>query len=296
MAAFRASSLALLGLFLAIGGGGCDQLREMIERKQPIDKERSADDEDEEEEEDEEEDEDEDEEPSKKTKKNKKKGEAGAVADESDDDDSVKPFATKLSDLSGSYRITTSSNPGGSAPYRGTVSLSRDGDTYSIAWTITSSPPYKGIAVPVGSILGVGWGMGAEYGVAVYRIKKGVLEGRWVTATSGSTLGQETLAGSPDLEGSYQMTGQTPAGDSYRGIAKIKRAGDAFHVEYAAVDGRDAIEGVGIRDGDVLTVGWGTKGRQAGVVSYRADGDQLVGRWAAPGGSQLGTENLAKTR
>lgn len=314
MSAERAVWVGLLGLFLVGGGLGCEQLQEMIERKEPIGKDSKADDEetDDEETSDEETDDEENEDDSKKkkakkdkkdAKKDKKSSKKDAKKDEDDDDDAVRPLDTRLADLSGTYEITNSSNPGGGGAYRGSVSLSRDGDTYSVGWTIANTPPFKGVAIPAGSILGVGWGMGADYGVAVYKIKRGELDGRWATGTSGAKLGRDTLRltskpASPntaDIEGTYDMEGTTPSGEAFSGKAVITRSSDVFHVKFTGDDGRGTISGVGIRDGDILTFGWGTQGRQAGVVTYRADGKELIGRWAAPGGSQLGTEDLRRS-
>lgn len=196
--------------------------------------------------------------------------------------------------IAGSYQITSASNPGGQGGYTGTVQLAQEGDHYTIDWSVANSPGYKGVGIVEGSVLGVGWGTGANYGVAVYKVSGGTLTGRWATFMSRGKVGSETLSGPAGLNGEYKIAAATnPANNkSYEGTVRIAPNGSAYSVTWQLPN--ETYSGVGILSGDVFVVGWGTGGGSAGVVSYGISGGQLNGSWAQPGGSALGTEVLAK--
>jgi hypothetical protein len=217
------------------------------------------------------------------------KGEAGAGAGKEG------TAAGAAADPSGSYTITSSTNPGGAPGYKGTVEIKRSGDVYDVAWTIPGTPSYTGVAVVSGSILGVGWGMGSRYGVAVYKVNGGRLSGQWATKGSGGKAGVETLEGPDGLNGTYSITSGTgPDGKTYSGSVSITPTGDTYAVKWVLPN--ESYGGVGIKQGDTLIVGWGEAGKDAGAVSYTIAGGGLSGKWATPGGSQLGTEELGKAR
>jgi hypothetical protein len=195
-------------------------------------------------------------------------------------------------ELDGTYKITAASNPGGAGTYSGSVTLKRTGGSYQLAWDIPGSPGYSGVAIPVGSTLGVGWGMGAHYGVAVYQVNGGSLKGKWATALSPD-VGTEDLEGPPGLNGTYKITKAAgPDGKGYEGNVAIAPKGQTFEVTWTLPT--ESYSGVGIQEGDLLIVGWGEAGKGAGVVSYKINGATLAGRWGAPGAPQLGTESLTK--
>jgi hypothetical protein len=196
-------------------------------------------------------------------------------------------------DLAGTYSITSAANPGGGGGYQGSVSITPAGDIYKIAWTIPNSPSYSGVAILEGSTLGVGWGMGAQYGVVVYKINGGKLTGRWATASSGATAGTEVIEGPEGLSGTYNVvSAKSPSGSSYTGTVTLTPTGGTHSVQWNLSNG--SFSGVGIRQGDLLIVGWGEAGKGAGAVSYQVSGSTLTGVWAVPGGSQLGSETIAR--
>ncbi|MCK6586119.1 MAG: hypothetical protein HUU21_26645 [Polyangiaceae bacterium] len=195
--------------------------------------------------------------------------------------------------VAGSYTITSAANPGGGGGYQGSVSITPAGDIYKIAWTIPNSPPYSGVAILEGATLGVGWGMGAQYGVAVYTINGGKLTGRWATASSGTTAGTEVIEGPEGLSGTYKVvSAKAPAGGSYTGTVTITPTGATHSVQWNLSNG--SFSGVGIRQGNLLIVGWGESGKGAGAVSYQVSGTSLTGVWATPGGTQLGSETITR--
>lgn len=197
-------------------------------------------------------------------------------------------------DLSGSYKITSATNPGGVGGYAGGVQLTRQGDHYTVDWAIANTPPYKGVAIVEGQTLGVGWGTGQNYGVAVYKVDGGTLTGKWATFLTQGKVGTEKLSGPTGLSGEYQIVEATTPGGTkgYAGTVTITPQGETYAVTWKLAN--ESYGGVGILRGNVFVVGWGTGGGGAGVVSYGIGGRKLDGTWAQPGGKALGTEVLAK--
>lgn len=194
--------------------------------------------------------------------------------------------------FAGAYTITGASNPGGGPTYTGKVSIAQAAGYQTIDWTIPNSPPYAGVGIAVGDKLGVGWGMGGNYGVAVYKIAGTKLTGTW-TAKGLPGVGDEELQGPATLDGTYQIgKSRTPAGKSYTGTVTIKPTGKTYTVSWATSAG--SYTGVGIKDGDLLVAGWGMGGTGAGVVLYTKSATGLDGIWASPGGTAVGTETLGK--
>ncbi|MBL8957959.1 MAG: hypothetical protein JNK82_44700 [Myxococcaceae bacterium] len=195
-------------------------------------------------------------------------------------------------DLSGTY-AANGANPGGEGKYSGEVKLTKSGDTYNVEWALANSPPYKGVALQSGELLGVGWGMGAAFGVVVYKVNGGKLSGRWATASSGPKAGTEELEGPPGLSGTYKITkATTPDGKPYKGEVSITPNGDVYEVTWTLP--KEKYSGVAIKQGELLIVGWGAADKAAGVVSYRVGANGMEGVWGAPGSKQLGTEKLLK--
>jgi uncharacterized protein (DUF2147 family) len=196
--------------------------------------------------------------------------------------------------VSGKYKILSASNPDGRGGYSGSVAITERGDMYAIDWTIANTAPYKGVGIVTGQVLGVGWGVGAEYGVAVYTVNGGTLDGKWATSSTRGHAGIEKLSGPAGLNGTYKIT-EAKDGDSgktYTGTVTISPSGAVYNVTWTLPG--QTYSGVGILQGSVLTVGWGTAGKGAGVVVYQV-GDKLDGKWAQPRGTMLGAEVLGKT-
>ncbi len=196
--------------------------------------------------------------------------------------------------VAGSYSITAASNPGGAGSYKGTLAVTQHGPHYALDWTIPGSASYKGVAIQSGNWLGVGWGMGSNFGVVVYKVAGGTLTGTWTTAQTMGKIGTEVLEGPPGLNGTYKITAATNAGGpgTYTGTVNITPTGDTHKVTWNVKPA--GYSGTGILKGDTFIVGWGVAGQSAGVVAYDTTGGGLNGTWAAANGSQLGTEVLAK--
>lgn len=199
-------------------------------------------------------------------------------------------------DFSGTYKITSSTNPGGGGGYGGTVRISRMGEAYRIAWTLTGGDSYGGVGIQMGDALAVGWGTGSgKHGVVAYNINGGTLAGKWTLSDMRGAIGTEELAGSPSLTGAYKIVKSTTpgGGKGYAGTVTITPSGDTYTVAWKLASG-ESYNGIGVRQGDLLVVGWGISQDSVGVVHYWKQGAALQGVWAIPGGKRLGTETLTR--
>ncbi len=201
--------------------------------------------------------------------------------------------AAATTDLDGSYTISSSTNAGGAPGYTGKVNVAKLGGVYTLDWTVLNTPPYKGVGLVSGSRLAVGWGMGGQYGVVVYEIGDKGMNGKWAIGGS-SGVGTEDLEGPANLDGVYKIVrAVNPQGQSYAGTVAVHPTGDTYGVTWKLASG-ESYSGVGVKDGNLLVVGWGIGGKGAGVVDYEIRGATLSGKWATPGGTQLGTEVLSR--
>lgn len=193
--------------------------------------------------------------------------------------------------VAGNWDIASSANPGGGGAYEGSVEITQNGGYYDLSWTLKKGQGYQGVGLVVGDILGVGWSPKSP-GVVVYTIDGGTLNGTWSTAGSGGKVGTEKAEGPAGLNGSYRVTGTNPGGSGgYNGTLSITPAGSVYRLAWRV--GNDSYQGLGIKRGDKLVVGWSTEG-SAGVVLYSIKGSTLDGVWAQPGSTALGSERLTK--
>lgn len=94
--------------------------------------------------------------------------------------------------LNGVYRITGSISPGTHKGYPGNVTINKNGDVYLVTWLLETES-YSGVGILEDNLLIIGWGVGRSTGVVYYRIRNGVLEGRW-TIPQATTIGIENLS------------------------------------------------------------------------------------------------------
>jgi hypothetical protein len=180
-------------------------------------------------------------------------------------------------------------------PYTGAVQIEKLPTLYAVLWKLKGNEAYKGIAIPMDDVLGAAYGPpDAHFGLVVYRIKGGTLDGVW--ATSGdlkSELGRETLVGSPDLNGTYRIElGENRDGlTNYSGQLRIQRRGDAYFVLWPT---KVPSLGIGVRIDDKLVVAYGTNVQKLpGVVAYkRAANGTLSGIWTTVGVKKTGTDSV----
>jgi hypothetical protein len=95
-------------------------------------------------------------------------------------------------DIAGVYRCE-GMNPDGK-PYRGTVEIVKNDQTYRVKWTMGQRGASFGIGVVRGDMLAVSYYTGGNLGVVVYRIVKGPqLIGEWTVLGADGQLFPEKL-------------------------------------------------------------------------------------------------------
>lgn len=192
--------------------------------------------------------------------------------------------------FTGNYTIQSGTSPAGSA-YKGSVSITKSGDYDLLSYTITSGgSSFKGVGLESGDLLGVGWGTGKS-GVVVYQVSGGLLNGKWVT-TGASGLGTEELKGPAGVKGTYTIISSSSPqdGGTYHGRVTITPNGVLRTVKWSLTS-RESYSGVGILDGNVFTVGWGTG---VGVAVYHKTASGLSGRVSGSAAKGVSTEVLAR--
>jgi hypothetical protein len=97
-------------------------------------------------------------------------------------------FAADKVDIAGKWKCK-GTNPNGKE-YEGTVEITKDGDTYKVAWTLGGGADnYDGVGILEGDVLAVSFGDG----VVVYKIEKDKMSGKWTTPDSKGKVFTETL-------------------------------------------------------------------------------------------------------
>jgi hypothetical protein len=101
------------------------------------------------------------------------------------------PVAAALAEPPGRYAIE-GTNPGGGGAYRGSVQVTRTGDTFRVSWEIDGTR-YVGTGIGDDKFLTVTYRSGNETGLALYSASGSGWEGIW-TYAGGTTLGRERWA------------------------------------------------------------------------------------------------------
>jgi hypothetical protein len=100
-----------------------------------------------------------------------------------------------------------------------------------------------------------------------------------------------------DITGYYSCRGTDGKGGSYSGVAVISKQREVYVVQWTIGVG-SAFVGLGIRQGESLSVSWAMAGDKGSVVRginvYRIEaGPRLTGQWATlPGNGTINTETL----
>ncbi len=175
-------------------------------------------------------------------------------------------------------------------PYEGTMRIAPRGPVFQVDWQ--TGNPYRGIGVVVGTSLGVAFG-GDVCGVSTYTLDPaGNLAGRWLTVgieRIGTEQALRTAAGA-DLAGAYQVSGRNPDGSAYQGELNVIRRGEVYQFSWKIPS---ELEGVGVQQGNAVTVGWG--GQTCGVAQYVVESTgNLRGAFGAFGQNYLGRETAIR--
>jgi hypothetical protein len=96
--------------------------------------------------------------------------------------------AAFAADPVGSYDVT-GTNPGGGSPYKGTVTISKTGDTYRVVWVVGDTR-YIGTGIGNKDFIAVSYRSGDSTGLALYGADGGNWAGVW-TYAGGRDVGAE---------------------------------------------------------------------------------------------------------
>lgn len=196
---------------------------------------------------------------------------------------------SQTTNVAGNYRVS-GRNPDNSQ-YRGTLVITATGPIYRLAWQVGNS--YEGTGIVQGNTLSAGWG-GESCTVASYRVQRnGSLDGQWAIVGQnrlGTERAVRTAAAGNDLAGTYTVTGTNPDGAEYRGTLTIAARGSVYQFSWNT---GNTFEGVGVRQGDTISVGWGAE--ECGVANYRiGTNETLSSLWGVYGQNQTGTEEATR--
>ena len=118
---------------------------------------------------------------------------------------------------------------------------------------------------------------------------------RWLLVFVLAWLGTVPLAAQTDtLEGTYSVTGTTPDGMPYTGVATFTQRGAVWDIAW---DMNPPAKGVGLLEGDALSVAFFTLREELGVsrcAVRRTDGLTLQCTWTVYGADVTATETLTK--
>lgn len=131
-------------------------------------------------------------------------------------------------------------------------------------------------------------------GLVIYRIEGGMLKGfRLPEIDEQRQAGREELAGSPGLNGRYEITlSENPYGQPYyQGFVEIVRHGEAYLVRWYTPG--LAYRGIGVRLGDVFIAAY-SQNAVPGVLAYCVGADGLVGVGARADRPTLSTQSMRR--
>jgi hypothetical protein len=96
-------------------------------------------------------------------------------------------------------------------------------------------------------------------------------------------------AQTPNISGSYNVTGSHESGTKYTGKATIRQTGQVYAMGWKLNDG-SVYNGTGVLQGTHFAVTW----TPCGVSLYTLRGSTLEGVWAGCGNTKMGKETLTK--
>lgn len=115
------------------------------------------------------------------------------------------------------------------------------------------------------------------------------------TSNNSSTENKSTVNANPssngDIAGSYGVTGKTLDNQSYDGDLTIKKQGEVYQFSWNA--GNSTYDGVGVRDGNLVAVGYGagTDGKGCGAAIYKIGDKTLEGSLGGWGFNNVGKQS-----
>lgn len=197
-------------------------------------------------------------------------------------------------DIAGEY-AADGTNPDGKGEYKANLTIIKHGEVFQFSWN-SGGNEYDGVGVVNGNHAAVSYTDGTDgkgCGVVLYQIKEdGSLQGKsgyWGVDEAEVESARRTSG--TGLEGSYSIKGTNPNGKDYSGNLTVSKAGEGYTFKWNT---DNAVEGFGIRGGDMIAVGFG--GKKCSFVGYDIKDDgTLDGKWGSSASKVFGTE-LAKKK
>ena len=114
------------------------------------------------------------------------------------------------------------------------------------------------------------------------------------TDSNSSTNSTKTMG--EDIDGNYEITGKNPSGKAYDGNLTIIKQDDVYQFSWKT--GNLSYDGVGVRDGNLIAVGYGagSNGKGCGAAIYRVGSDTLDGKLGMWGYNQTGTQTATMVK
>lgn len=114
--------------------------------------------------------------------------------------------------------------------------------------------------------------------------------------SKSNTATSSTPKESSDVAGSYSITGKNPAGQAYQGDLTIKKQEEVYQFTWSVAG--SAYDGVGVRDGNLIAVGYGggDNGKGCGAAIYRIGDKMLEGKLGGWGFNQTGKQTAILLR
>ena len=107
---------------------------------------------------------------------------------------------------------------------------------------------------------------------------------------SNSKKSEKTNSKDGDVAGSYSITGKNPSGQAYEGELTIREKDEVYQLSWNVAG--SAYDGVGVRDGNLIAVGYGAgeNGKGCGAAIYKIGERTLDGKLGGWGHNNVGTQ------
>ena len=200
--------------------------------------------------------------------------------------------------LGGTYVVTGTEPDGKEAPAGLATILHLGGGRYRMTEEVAGAT-YVAACLRAHDVFACGWGAkGRTKGIAIYERTSDGMSGTWWEDDEAGVGRERLVGGAADLSGYFTIAkGERPDGSAYTGYVTSDLFAGVYHLAFhSATTAPGHRYGFGLREGDLLTVGYDATST-CGVVTYRilGGGAGLTGRWVDPSRPNgTGTETLTR--
>ena len=110
------------------------------------------------------------------------------------------------------------------------------------------------------------------------------------SSNDGKSNSTTSTSKKDDIEGTYGITGTNPSNQSYQGDLTIKKQDEVYQFSWSV--GGSAYDGVGVREDDLIAVGYGAgdNGKGCGSAIYKIGDKMLEGKMGGWGFNNVGKQ------